>query len=77
MAEVDKAAGKADPAAYYAGKVPTRERITAALDMCQMYGPQVDRALGGTGGFICGSGGCRPMGEKQGHTCEHCGRHRT
>ena len=36
-----------DPAAYYAGKTPTRERITAALDMRELYGPEVDRALGG------------------------------
>ena len=26
---------------------PTPERITAALDMCDLYGPEVDRALGG------------------------------
>ena len=26
---------------------PTPERITAALDMCDLYGPEVDEALGG------------------------------
>jgi hypothetical protein len=26
---------------------PTPERITAALDMCDLYGPEVDVALGG------------------------------
>ena len=35
------------PSAYYAGKTPTRERITAALDMRELYGPEVDQALGG------------------------------
>ena len=33
--------------AYYAGKTPTPERITAALDIREMYGPEVDQALGG------------------------------
>ncbi|NEA21597.1 hypothetical protein [Actinomadura bangladeshensis] len=27
--------------------VPTPERITAALDICELYGPEVDEALGG------------------------------
>lgn len=26
---------------------PTPERITAALDICDLYGPEVDKALGG------------------------------
>ena len=83
---------------------PTPERITTALDMRELYGPEVDRALGGeepmvdewesgarvpafeqvqrlsvltgfpvkffyqpapqplTGGWICGSDGCHPLG---------------
>ena len=38
---------RSNPRAYCAGKAPTPERITTALDMRQMYGPEVDRALGG------------------------------
>lgn len=45
--KVDQAAERRDPAGYYAGQKPTRERITAALNMRSMYGPEVDRALGG------------------------------
>ncbi len=37
----------ADMAAIRAGKAPTPERITIALDMRELYGPEVDRALGG------------------------------
>lgn len=44
---VDAAAERHDPAGYYAGQVPTRERITMALDLCELYGPEVDEALGG------------------------------
>jgi len=47
LAKVDEAAERNHPAAYYAGKVPTLERITMALDLCELYGPEVDEALGG------------------------------
>lgn len=47
MLSVDAAAIRRDPAAYYAGQVPTPERITIALDFHGLYGPEVDRALGG------------------------------
>lgn len=47
LAKVDAAAERRDPAAYYAGKTPTPERITQALDLRELYGPEVDRALGG------------------------------
>jgi hypothetical protein len=47
LARVDAAAERHDPAAYYAGKTPTPERITMALDLRELYGPEVDRALGG------------------------------
>jgi hypothetical protein len=105
LGRVDAASERHDPAAYWAGKTPTPERITMALDFCEMYGPEVDRALGGeepmvdewesgvrvpsleqvqalaemtgytvrwfyeppppplTGGWICGSAGCAPLGE--------------
>jgi hypothetical protein len=46
-AKVDAAAERRDRAAYYAGKVPTPEWITLALDFCGLYGPEVDQALGG------------------------------
>jgi hypothetical protein len=47
LARVDAAAERHDPAAYWAGKTPTPERITIALDFCMLYGPEVDQALGG------------------------------
>lgn len=47
MAKVNAAAERRDPAAYYAGQAPTPERITMALDFHELYGPEVDRALGG------------------------------
>ena len=47
MAQVDDAALRRDPAAYFAGQTPTPERITMALDIQELYGPEVDRALGG------------------------------
>lgn len=47
LARVDAAAERHDPAAYYAGKTPTPEWITIALDSCGLYGPEVDQALGG------------------------------
>jgi hypothetical protein len=47
LARVESAAERHDPAAYYAGKTPTPERITMALDLRDLYGPEVDRALGG------------------------------
>ena len=47
LAKVDAAAEQRDPSAYYAGKTPTPERITTALDMRELYGPEVDRALCG------------------------------
>jgi len=47
LARVDSAAERHDPAAYYAGKTPTPERITAALNLRDLYGPEVDQALGG------------------------------
>lgn len=47
LVKVDAAAERHDPAAYYAGKTPTPERITTALNLCGLYGPEVDQALGG------------------------------
>ena len=47
MVKVDDAAVRRDPAAYFAGQIPTPERITMALDMRDLYGPEVDQALGG------------------------------
>jgi hypothetical protein len=47
LAKVDAAAERRDPDAWYAGKTPTPERITTALDLCELYGPEVDEALGG------------------------------
>jgi transcriptional regulator with XRE-family HTH domain len=47
LAKVEAAAERHDPAAYYAGKAPTPERITMALDLRELYGPEVDQALGG------------------------------
>ena len=47
MAKVDAAAERNHPEDYYAGKVPTPERITLALNFCALYGPEVDLALGG------------------------------
>ncbi len=47
LSKVDAAAEDRDPGAYYAGKTPTPGRITAALDMRDLYGPEVDQALGG------------------------------
>ncbi len=43
----DAAAERRDPAAYYADKTPTPERITTALNLRMLYGPEVDEALGG------------------------------
>ena len=116
MTKVDAAAERHDPAAYYAGKTPTPQRITTALDMRELYGPEVDQALGGeepmvdewesgvrvpsftqvqalamltgfpvkffyqpaspplTGGWICGSDGCRPLGVPVEDECPTCGR---
>lgn len=104
LAKADAAAERRDRAACYAGKTPVPERITMALDLRQLYGPEVDQALGGeepmvdeweagtrvpdftqvealagltgfpvkffyeaapppvTQGWICGSGGCSPLG---------------
>ena len=47
LVRVDAAAERHDPTAYYAGKTPVPERITMALDSRELYGPEVDRALGG------------------------------
>ena len=47
LVRVDAAAERHDPAAYYAGKVPVPARITMALNICALYGPEVDKALGG------------------------------
>lgn len=47
LAKVDAAEERHDPAAYYAGRAPSPERITMALDICGLYGPEVDQALGG------------------------------
>lgn len=47
LGRVDQAAQRRDPAAYYAGQAPTPERITAALDLRDLYGPEVDQMLGG------------------------------
>jgi len=52
LLKVDAAAERRDPAAYYAGKTPTPERITTALDMRMLYGPEVDEALGGEGPMV-------------------------
>lgn len=103
MAKVDAAA---DRRAIETGeRPPTPERITMALDIQMLYGPEVDRALGGeepmvdeweagvrvpdfvqvqalaeltgfpvrffyqpppqplTGGLLCGTFGCIPLGE--------------
>lgn len=43
----DAAAERRDPAGYYAGKAPTPERITTALNLRMLYGPGVDETLGG------------------------------
>jgi hypothetical protein len=118
LAKVDAAAERRNPAAYYAGKTPTPERITTALDIRQLYGPEVDQALGGeepmvdeweagvrvptfeqmqrlavltgfpvkffylpappalTGGWMCGSGGCQPLGVPVEDECPTCGKPR-
>lgn len=47
MTKVDDAALRRDPVAYFAGQTPTPERITMALDLCMLEGPEVDEALGG------------------------------
>jgi hypothetical protein len=47
LAKVDAAAERRDPAAFYANLTPTPQRITTALDMRELYGPEVDQALGG------------------------------
>ena len=47
MLRVDAAKERHDPVAYYAGKTPTPERITIALDMRGLFGPEVDQSLGG------------------------------
>jgi hypothetical protein len=47
LAKVDAAAERRDPAAYHAGKVPVPERITMALNLRDLYGPEVDVMLGG------------------------------
>lgn len=47
LAKVSAAAERNHPDDFYAGKAPTPERITMALDLCELYGPEVDRALGG------------------------------
>jgi len=47
LAKVDAAAERRDPVAYYAGQAPTPERITLALDLRDLYGPEVDQMLGG------------------------------
>ena len=89
-------------------QTPTPERITMALNLCDLYGPEVDQALGGeepmvdeweagvrvpdfvqvqalaemtgfpvrffyleppsplTGGWLCGTFGCVPLGEAPG-----------
>jgi hypothetical protein len=47
MAKVDAAGERRDPAAYWAGQTPTPERITMALNLQMLYGPEVDQALGG------------------------------
>jgi hypothetical protein len=47
LAKVDAAAERRDPAAYWAGKTPAPERITMALNIRDLYGPEVDQMLGG------------------------------
>jgi hypothetical protein len=46
QARIDRVMDKVRDAERLNGP-PTPERITAALDMCDLYGPQVDEALGG------------------------------
>lgn len=45
-ARIDKVMDKVRQAERRNGP-PTPERITAALDICNLYGPEVDEALGG------------------------------
>jgi hypothetical protein len=47
LSKVESAEEHRDPAAYYTGRVPTPERITIALDIQMLHGPEVDRMLGG------------------------------
>lgn len=47
MLKVQAAEDRRDLAAHYAGRKPTPERITSALDIRSLYGPEVDQALGG------------------------------
>lgn len=47
LAKVGAAAERNHPADFYAGKAPTPERITLALDSRELYGPEVDAVLGG------------------------------
>ncbi len=47
LAKVEAAAERHDPAAYYTGQAPTPQRITMALDLMMLDGPEVDRMLGG------------------------------
>jgi hypothetical protein len=47
MCKVEAAEARRDLADGYAGQTPTPERITMALDLRDLYGPEVDRALGG------------------------------
>ncbi len=47
LAKVGAAEDRRDLAAGYAGRTPVPERITTALDLRMLYGPEVDRALGG------------------------------
>lgn len=46
QARIDRVMDKVRDAERLNGP-PTPERITAALDICEMYGPEVDEALGG------------------------------
>jgi hypothetical protein len=46
QARIDRVIDKVREAERLNG-APTPERITAALDMCDLYGPEVDEALGG------------------------------
>ena len=47
FAKVEAATARRDLAEGYAGQTPTPERITTALNLRMLYGPEVDEALGG------------------------------
>jgi hypothetical protein len=62
---IDRAMEKVRDAERLKGP-PTPERITAALDICGLYGPEVDEALGGQEPMVdeWESGDCVPTKEQ-------------